>query len=203
MTLLYGTQSTGKLDELRRLAPRLAARAQSLKELGIAKAPEEEHETFEENAKLKASHYAQASGLPTLADDSGICIDALDGRPGVHSARFMPERTDEERNLHLARTIGSRPASERGATFVCALALCIPGADLLSVQGEVRGEIAPEPRGGEGFGYDPIFLVPQLGKTFAELPAQEKDLWSHRGHAFAALLSALNARADVLDLLLA
>lgn len=191
MRLLYATHSRGKLAELARLAPALARDARLLGDVGISDVAPEEGATFLENAVAKARYYGERAGMAALADDSGLCIDALLGAPGVHTARYLPELTQEERNARLAATIGRRPEGERGASFVCVLALYRPDAELLAATGEVRGEIAPDARGSGGFGYDPVFLVPSLGRTFAELAGEEKDRWSHRGRALRALLEEL------------
>lgn len=185
--LLYATHSRGKLAELARLAPGLAREVRLLADLGIHEVAPEEGSTFLANAVAKATFYAGRAGMPALADDSGLCIDALDGAPGLHTARFLPDLTQEARNLHLAARVGRLAAGRRGATFACALALVIPGSDPVTAWGEVQGEIAPEPRGAAGFGYDPVFLIPGLGKTFGEIGPEEKDALSHRGRAFRQL----------------
>ncbi|MNS27826.1 dITP/XTP pyrophosphatase [compost metagenome] len=152
---------------------------------------EETGTTFAANAALKAEAYAQAFGLPALADDSGLCVDALDGRPGVYSARYAP--TDAERIAKLLGELDGVPEAERTAAFVCAMALRFPDGQLISVEGRCPGVIVDAPRGQGGFGYDPVFLVPSLGKTFAELTAAEKNTVSHRAIATSRLRDALAA----------
>jgi XTP/dITP diphosphohydrolase len=154
--------------------------------------PEETGATFEENALLKARYWAQAAGLPALADDSGLEVDALDGRPGVRSARYAADV--EARNRRVLEELQGVPAERRGARFVCLAALADPDGGEALRRGEVAGRIGPAPRGGGGFGYDPIFELieaPHAGRTMAELSAAEKNRLSHRGRAMAAMAEML------------
>ena len=148
--------------------------------------PEETGLTFEDNARLKAEYYARATGLFTVADDSGLEIDALDGRPGVLSARY-PGETYGERFELLFREMAHSGRSDRGARFVCAIALASPEAVIYEALGSVEGQIVQPPRGSGGFGYDPIFFHPPSGLTMAELPAETKAHVSHRGVALRQL----------------
>lgn len=165
----------------------------SLDELGIAGEPVEDGLTFETNAKIKARFAARATGLPALADDSGIEVDALDGKPGVRTRRYAgPAATDGENNAMLLRELADVPDARRGARYVCVLALALPdraapgGLHLVSRRGTTRGRIALEPRGSGGFGYDPLFEPARErpgGRTFGQYDRAEKDSISHRGRA--------------------
>ena len=154
----------------------------------------EDGETFAANARKKASEVARAAGVWTLADDSGLAVDALGGAPGVYSARYAGEPSDDQANNHkLLEALEAIPDEARGAAFHCQLALADPtGAIRLEAQGACRGRIIREPRGPGGFGYDPLFLIPEYHKTFAELGALSKHQLSHRARAFAALRPGLD-----------
>ena len=178
----------------------------SLDDAGIPESPGEEglepYDSFEENARSKATYFHGKSGLPTVADDSGIVVDALDGAPGVRSKRFAPEfwregRTeDEANNLYLVHRLKDVPPEERTARYVCVAVLVDGPDDEILTRGESEGRIVDQPRGRGGFGYDPYVLVPELGRTFAELTPDEKDARSHRGRAFRALVKAIGARQE-------
>ncbi len=171
----------------------LGTRVVTQRELGITEA-EEPYETFFENALAKARHAAFATRLPALADDSGICVEALGGAPGVHSARYAGDpRSDARNNEKLLFELNGK--SNRSAHYVCVLVLVRGPGDTepLVAQAEWHGEISHAPRGTNGFGYDPYFLVPGLGKTAAELSPGEKNRLSHRGQALAKLLELLKA----------
>ena len=186
--LLLASQNPGKLNEMRQLLAGLPFRVLRPADLGIHQAPEETGSTFMENAVLKARHYAQRSGLLTVADDSGLSVDALGGGPGLYSSRFGGEgATDEDRNRLLLEKLRGVPDEKRGARFTSAVAVA-RGTDLL-FQGEetVEGRIADAPRGRHGFGYDPVFFFPAFGRTFGEAAPEDKDRVSHRGKAFARL----------------
>jgi XTP/dITP diphosphohydrolase len=189
--LLFATTNPGKLKELRLLVGD-AVELVSLKDLPPIPEPVEDGATFEANAEKKAREYAQASGLPTLADDSGLCVDALGGRPGIHSARYAPG-DDRARYLKLLGELEGVPEERRTASFQCALCLAVPGGAAHVEVGRCEGRILTEPRGSHGFGYDPVFLVPALGKTVAELTPEEKAGVSHRGQAFRKMLPSLLA----------
>jgi XTP/dITP diphosphohydrolase len=186
--LLLASQNPGKLGEMRVLVDGLPFRVVGPREIGIADAPDETGASFLENATIKALAYARASGLLTVADDSGLSVDALDGGPGLYSSRFGGEgASDLERNRLLLEMLRGVPRERRGARFTSALAVAKDAAVLFQAQESVVGEIAEEMRGARGFGYDPLFFYPPFGKTFGEMPRDEKDRVSHRGKAFARL----------------
>ena len=189
LRFLLATQNRGKVREICSALSLFNIEFEFL--LGRDDLPEalESGTTFAENARLKAEHYHQLTGLPTLAEDSGLLVDALGGKPGVHSARFAP--TDKERIEKLLRMLDSQSGpSSRSARFVSAICLLLP-EDLIEVTGEVQGELAQEPRGTHGFGYDPIFYYPPLGKTFAQMTVEEKNQISHRALALEKLRVSL------------
>jgi XTP/dITP diphosphohydrolase len=187
-SLVVATRNAGKLLEFRTLLLPLKAEILSLSDLAIDKDFEESGSTFAENARLKALAYSQLTSLPVLADDSGLEVAALGERPGIYSARYAgPGASDSDRIRKLLTELEKYP-DERDARFVCALALAQAGTLLLESKGECRGVIAQEPRGTNGFGYDPVFYFPELGRTYAELSNKEKDLYSHRGLAADSLL---------------
>jgi len=187
--LLLASQNRGKLAEMRQLVEGLAYRVLGPRDIGIEDAPEETGSTFMQNAVLKARHYSRkAGGRLTVADDSGISVDALGGEPGLYSSRFGGERAaDEERNRLLLTRLAGVPAERRGARFTSAVAAARGEDVVFEVVETVEGRIATEPRGVNGFGYDPIFFYPPYGKTFGEMPRADKDRVSHRGKAFARL----------------
>ncbi len=195
--LLFATTNAGKLRELRGLVGD-AVEVLSLKELPSVPEPVEDGATFEENAEKKARGYAEATGLPALADDSGLCVDALGGRPGVLSARYA-EGDDRARYEKLLSELKDVPEEQRTASFRCALCLALPGGLSHVEVGRCEGRIGHSPRGTHGFGYDPTFVLPHLaGRTMAELTPEEKAAISHRGEAFRKmkphLLALLGAR---------
>jgi XTP/dITP diphosphohydrolase len=198
--LLLASQNPGKLKEMRQLVAGLPFRVVGPRELGIERAPEETGTTFVENATIKALYYAGRSGLLTVADDSGISVDALGGKPGLHSSRFGGEgASDGDRNRLLLERLQGRPHDERGAHFTSAVVVARGESVLFQAQEQVHGFIADETRGPNGFGYDPLFFYPPFGKTFGEVPREEKDKVSHRGKAFArlrAFLADLVAEAE-------
>jgi len=196
MKLLFATTNRGKLDELEALVAGLPFEVVSLRDVEHIDVVED-RETLEENAIKKARAYAEKLGIATLGDDTGLCVDALNGAPGVHSARYggvtdegaLGDATARYRanNERLLRELQEVPLEKRGAEFRTALCLIVPGKELVVVNGVVRGRIALAPRGEKGFGYDVLFEVPELGKTFGELAADVKNRISHRGRAFEAL----------------
>jgi XTP/dITP diphosphohydrolase len=192
--LLVATSNPGKLVEIREILGALPLELLCLRDLALP-APDETGVTFHENAAQKAVASAARSGLWALGDDSGLCVDALDGAPGVYSARYAA--TDEERRAKLLRALKEVSEPRRGAHFFCALALSAPdGQRIVRAEGRVEGAIALAARGTNGFGYDPIFLPAQTpGKTLAELPAAEKNRLSHRGRALQRLLPAMERLA--------
>jgi len=198
--LLLATRNAAKLAELRRMLD--TADVIGIRVLGLADVPEfpEEPETgatFAENALAKARDAVKATGLPAVADDSGLTVEALNGMPGVLSARWAGRHGDDGANLELVLgQVADVPDDRRGASFVCAAALVVPGGDEVVVQGEWTGRLARAPRGRGGFGYDPVFVPDGETRTSAELAPQEKDALSHRGRAMRALLPHLRALAQ-------
>jgi XTP/dITP diphosphohydrolase len=183
-SLLLATTNRHKLKEFRAIFADLPFHLLSLNDLKLDMDVEETGTTFAENARLKALAYAQASGMLTLADDSGLEIDALGGAPGVYSARFLgPDVSYEERFRSILEQLQGLPMEQRTARFRCVIVLAEPSGYYRSVAGVVEGVIADAPRGEYGFGYDPIVLLPELGKTMAELKPDEKNRISHRGRA--------------------
>lgn len=202
MKLLLATRSAHKLAEIRTIlggVPDL--RVLDLEGAGVVYAAAEEdlepYDTFEENAISKAAYFHRVSGLATVADDSGLEVDLLDGVPGVRSKRFAPERglegetRDQANNDHLLELLGDTPPNERGARYVCVAALQMP-EDVTIFRGEAPGLIVDRPRGHGGFGYDPLFYDAELDRTFAEISPAEKNARSHRGRAFRALAEYLS-----------
>lgn len=188
MKLLVASRNAGKLREIRELLAADGVEVVGLADLGFAVDVEEDAETFLGNARKKARTLTGATGLPCLADDSGLCVDALDGRPGVHSARYAGEGAgDAERNRKLLRELEGVPPERRGAAFVCAMVLALPDGREVEAEGRLEGRMLEAPRGEGGFGYDPLFLVEELGKTLAELEVGRKNLLSHRGRALSTL----------------
>lgn len=193
MKVVLATGNAGKLRELRALLAPYGMEVVPKSDFGID-APQETGATFTENALLKATHASAASGLPAIADDSGLEVDALDGRPGIYSARYAgPGATDEDNNHKLLEELGDIPLAHRTARYRCVLVL-VRGADdqqPLICEGEWEGHIGFSPKGEGGFGYDPLFIVDASGKTAAELTADVKNRLSHRGQALRELAAAL------------
>lgn len=195
MELLVGTTNAGKLAEIEAALKDLPVRIISLNDLGNFPSVVEDGQSFEENARKKARTLAEFSGHLTLADDSGLEVDALSGAPGIHSARYSGEDAGDLRNNEkLLQALGNLPQEKRGARFVCVIVLCRPiasGGGEWIFQGACEGWIAFEPRGKNGFGYDPVFFYPPLGRTFGEIDRETKGRFSHRGKALAKLNQAL------------
>jgi XTP/dITP diphosphohydrolase len=188
--IVVATRSDHKLREIRQLVPPIAGiRLVDLGEAGIAWTPEEEtieaFETFEENALAKARFFHERSGLAVMADDSGLCVDALGGAPGVYSKRFsgrtdlLGQALDDANNRHLLESLAGT-AADRSARYVCVIATIAADGTESLFRGTVEGAIAREPRGDQGFGYDPLFVIPDLGVSFGQLPAETKNAMSHR-----------------------
>lgn len=185
-SLLLATTNRHKIEEYRTIFADLPLQLLSLSDVSLAMDVEETGTTFQQNAELKALAYAYASGLLSLADDSGIEIDALGGEPGVYSARFLgPDVSYEERFRVILEQLHGLPLAQRSARFHCVITIAEPSGYYRSVEGVVEGIIADAPRGEHGFGYDPIFLVPEYGKTTAEMSPELKHRISHRGRAAA------------------
>ncbi|HEX6935616.1 MAG TPA: RdgB/HAM1 family non-canonical purine NTP pyrophosphatase [Actinomycetes bacterium] len=191
--LVLATRNAHKVSELQAI---LTAAGLEVELLGLPNgAPDvvEDGLTFAENALKKARSAAAATGLPSVADDSGLCVDALNGMPGVFSARWSGAQADDASNLRLVlEQVSDVPVEHRGASFVCAAALALPTGAERVVEGRVTGRIIHEPRGTGGFGYDPIFLPDGHDRTTAEMTPQEKHAISHRGNAFRALAPAIH-----------
>jgi XTP/dITP diphosphohydrolase len=196
--LFLASSNAGKLAEYRVLAtasaPSVVIDLALLPDFDALPAFEENAPTFAENAAGKALHYSRHGDGLVFADDSGLVVPALGGAPGVHSARYAgPQATNSQRIEKLLGEMRDKTGSDRAAYFVCAIALAERGRAMAIVTDRVDGEILEAPRGSGGFGYDPVFYFPALEKTFSELPAEEKNLRSHRGKAFRRLLAALSS----------
>jgi XTP/dITP diphosphohydrolase len=192
LKLLLATTSRGKLREQREALSGLGIELPSLEDFPDLETPEELGSSFRENAALKALHYHACTGLPAVSEDAGLVVDALGGAPGLASARFLSRDTRyREKNLRILELLRDVPEGGRTARYVSALALADEGKIVFEFEAICEGLIALEPSGEGGFGYDPIFFYPPLGKTMAEIPAAEKNRVSHRGKAFAALKTYL------------
>lgn len=190
---VIATNNAHKLREIRAILGNDSRAFLSMEEAHIHTDPEETGATFEENALIKARAACAASGLPAMADDSGICVDALNDAPGIHSARYCPG-TDRERTEFLLKNMEAVPDGQRQGRFVSAIACVYPDGTEFTVRGECEGVILREIRGEGGFGYDPVFFSPGDGCTFAEMPQARKNEISHRARALAAMKAALEAR---------
>lgn len=185
------TNNQNKRKEMEALLKDSAVVIRSLSDFGPMPEAVEDGETFEENAYKKASHYARMLGLPCLADDSGLSVDALDGRPGVYSARYAgPDATDWDNCEKLLAEMAGK--TERQAHFVCVLSLAVPSGPALTWEGRCTGRLLGERQGESGFGYDPLFFSPDLNKTFAEVSMAEKSRVSHRGRALAEFAAEID-----------
>lgn len=187
---VLATHNPGKLAEMKRILSGLGVEVISPAEAGVEVDVEETGTTFAENAMLKARAVCAAAGLPAIADDSGLCVDALNGGPGVYSARYGGEELDD-RGRYMLLLECMRGQTTRAAHFSCAVACAFPNGDTLEAEGRCDGSIAFAPIGEGGFGYDPVFLAPGKGKTFGQLTAEEKAEISHRGRALAAFAEKL------------
>ena len=192
--LLVATGNLGKLSEIQSLLDGINITLVTPDTCGVSLKVEENGNTYEENAGLKARLFVRASGLVTLADDSGLEVDALAGRPGIRSARFspLPHATDSDRRAYLLELLSDRPRPWI-AHFHCTVAIATPEDKLYYAQGNCPGEVIPVERGTNGFGYDPIFLLPEIGLTMAELSKDEKNRLSHRARAIKAAIPILLA----------
>ena len=186
MTLVIATRNAGKAAEIGDLLEDFPVRIKNIGDFGPIPEVEEDGHTFDDNAYKKASFAARVLGIPALADDSGLMVEALGGAPGVYSARYAGENaTDEQRYRKLLAEMKGK--THRKAAFECVLSIAVPGGPALTYEGRCEGEIAEEPAGQNGFGYDPIFYYPALGKTFGQLTRDEKSHISHRGKALREL----------------
>ena len=190
MKLVLASKNKKKLVEMNDILSQLGIEVCSEAEAGVDVEVEETGTTFEENSLLKARAVMEASGLPAIADDSGLCVDALGGAPGVYSARYGGEGLDDIQRYRLLLE-NMRGQMPRTARFVSVITCCFPNGDVISARGECPGTIAFAPMGTEGFGYDPVFFVPELRKTFAQMDGAEKASISHRGKALQAFCKEL------------
>ena len=185
MKAVLASHNKKKMKEMREILSRLGVEVVSQSDVGVDLEPEETGATFEENARIKAWAIMEATGLPAIADDSGLAVDALDGAPGVYSARYGGEGlNDEERWQLLLKNMEGK--TDRACRFVCVICCVLPDGQEVMSRGEVRGVVAQGPDGDGGFGYDPIFYLPGKGCTMARLTAEEKNAISHRGNALRA-----------------
>jgi XTP/dITP diphosphohydrolase len=184
--LVLATHNAGKISEFKLLLSRFNLEIKGLKEFDPIPAVEEDGLSFEQNATKKARFTARVLGLPAIADDSGLMVQALNGMPGVYSARYAGAgATDERNNRKLLEAMSG--VTERQASFVCVIAIAVPRGEVRTFEGQCEGILAESPRGNQGFGYDPLFYYPPLKKTFAQLTREEKSQISHRGRAMAEL----------------
>lgn len=196
MRIVIATNNAHKLEELRAILSKLGMQAVSQRELGITVEPEETGTTFAENSYIKAKTVMDACGLPTIADDSGLAVEALNGAPGVYSARYGGDRDGIDVLLEQMEDV---PDEARGAKFVSVITMLTPDGGKIVASGECYGTILREKRGRNGFGYDPVFYVEEAGCTFAELPAEIKNQISHRARALDAFAGQLRKESGYAD----
>lgn len=193
--IVFATGNAGKMREIREILADMDMDIVSMKEMGIDIEIEENGDTFEENAVIKAKAVAKICGEIVLADDSGLEIDYLNKEPGIYSARYMGEETPYSvKNANLIKRLSGVPDEERSARFVCAIAAAFPSGEVITAHGEIEGRIDYKEKGTNGFGYDPIFYIPSFGKTTAELSESEKNSISHRGQALNRIKEELRKR---------
>ena len=198
-TLVLATRNQGKIAEISKLLEEYPVTIKNLADFGPIPEVEEDGDTFDDNAYKKASFTARVLGLPAMADDSGIVVEALDGAPGVRSARFAgADASDEERCRKLLAEMAGK--TDRRAAFECVISIAVPTGPALTYEGRCEGILTEAPSGSNGFGYDPIFLYPPLGKTFAQLSREEKSRVSHRGKALAELGSEFAKVLEWIDI---
>ena len=193
MKVVLASKNPHKLVEIRQITDKFGFELVLQSELGVDIDVEETGTTFEENSFLKAEAVMKATGLPAIADDSGIAVDALNGEPGIYSARYGFDDTldDYGRMMLLLKNTEAVPDGQRQAKFVCVITFLTPDGTTIQARGEIHGELLREPRGENGFGYDPIFYYPPFGKTTAEISAEEKHAVSHRGNALRVFYEKL------------
>ena len=193
MKVVLASKNPHKLVEINKISEKFGFELVLQSQLGVDIDVEENGTTFEENSFIKADAVMKATGLPALADDSGIAVDALNGEPGIYSARygFDPSLDDRGRLELLLKNTEQVPDGQRQAQFVCVITMVTPDGQVIQARGEIHGELTREPRGENGFGYDPIFFYPPLGKTTAELSAEEKNAVSHRANALKSFYEKL------------
>lgn len=190
MKLVLASKNPHKLREMETILSQLGLEVVLESQVGVDVDVEETGTTFAENALLKARAVMEASGMAAIADDSGLMVDALDGAPGVYSARYGHLASDQARTAYLLKNMEQVPEGKRTARFVSAIACVLPDGRTVTAQGTCDGEILFAPRGENGFGYDPVFYAPELGKTFSEAAPEEKNAISHRGRALNAFLTS-------------
>ena len=195
MKFLIATNNMNKLSEIKHILAPLGIEGISLSDAGVVSSPEETGTTFEDNARIKAMDGMHVTGMPTVADDSGLMVDALHGAPGVYSARYAGEgASDADRINKLIYEMRDVPAGARTARFVCAVCCVFPDGNIITARGECEGAIAFQRQGSGGFGYDPVFVEKTTGRSFAMLAGEEKDRLSHRGKALAVFAKLLDKR---------
>ncbi len=193
--IIFATSNPGKMSEIREIMQDLGVEILSMKEAGIEADIVEDGKTFEENALIKARTIRDLTGCLVLADDSGLVVDALNGEPGIYSARYMGEDTSYDlKNANIIERLSGMKDRGRSARFVCVIAAVFPDGTEETRQGTIEGRIAYEPAGENGFGYDPIFYVPEYGCTTAQLSAEQKNEISHRGKALRAIKEVIRQR---------
>ena len=186
--IVFATSNEGKVKEIKEIFADFPIEVVSMKEMNITTDVEENGTTFEENSLIKARAISKLTGLPALADDSGLEVDYLNGEPGVYSARYLGRDTDYDyKNNYIIDKLKDAKDEERSARFVCVISLVLPDGREFVKKGVMEGKIGYEIKGENGFGYDPIFYLPQYGKTSAEISAEEKNKISHRGKALSAM----------------
>ncbi len=193
MKIIFATGNAGKVKEVKAMLADLNMEVLSMKEAGVVAEAEENGKSFIENAIIKATDiHTKVSDAIVMADDSGLVVDALNGEPGIYSARYLGEDTPYSiKNADIIRRLEGKEIPERSARFVCAIAAILPDGNVLTTEGTIEGYIGYEERGEGGFGYDPIFMVKELGCTTAELSPEEKNAISHRGKALQAMKAKL------------
>lgn len=201
MKIVLASNNAHKLQELRAILTTLGMEVVAQRDMGITVEPNENGTTFEENSYIKAKTIMDCCGLPTIADDSGLMVDALDGAPGVYSARFGGERckSDRDRLEYFLELMQDVPDERRTARFVSVITLLTPEGKKIVARGECPGTILHEPKGENGFGYDPVFYVAEAGCTFAQLPAEQKNRISHRARALAAFAQQVRKEQEDVD----
>ena len=193
--ILFATSNEGKMKEVRMIMADMGIEVLSLKDLGIKADIEENGNTFEENAIIKATEISKLTGMLTLADDSGLEVDYMNKEPGVYSARFMGEDTSYHiKNNEIIRRLENAKGAERSARFVCVIAAVFPDGETFTTRATIEGEIGYKEEGENGFGYDPIMYLPEYGTTTAGLPLEEKNKISHRGKALRLMKEKLEAK---------
>ena len=193
MKVVLASKNAHKLEEISKITEKFDMELILQSTLGIDLDVEENGQSFEENSFIKAKAVMEATGLPALADDSGICVDALNGEPGIYSARYGFDESldDRGRMMLLLKNMEAVPDGKRQAKFVCVITMVTPDGQTIQARGQVHGELTREPKGENGFGYDPIFFYPPTGCTTAELPPEKKNALSHRGQALRVFYEKL------------